>query len=138
MKNKAIKGVVFVLLRTFLEAIGAILFVLLLNLEIANIFVIDLVLYFFISIIFAVIPHFFVRDVSFGFITLFNFLSQIALAVLLFVLLILFIMIDSSDSTGWLGFILISAYVIILPILFVGNLLVDLIVHAVTKKTENK
>lgn len=134
MKNKAVKGLVFILIRTILEAIGVVLFTLTLYLQVSNVVVFGLIVFAFINIFLAIIPHFFVKDISFGFMTLFNFLSQIVLAGGMFALLLFFCIIDTSDAAGWLIFLLIFYYVFFIPVAFFVNLIVDLITYFIMKK----
>ena len=133
MKNNLTKGAIFTAIRTFMQLIDlGIMFLALMiddNMATPIILIISAVAY----LVLAIIPHFFVKNTSFGVNTLANFLAQVIFSIITALLLMIIIMSDTSGAAGWLMFIWMAIPVLLCPIYFFINIIVDLIAFLVFK-----
>ena len=133
MKSNAIKGLVFSAIRTVMEFIDVIIMIFALQLNNEVLTPVVLVLSAIIYIVFAIVPHFFVKKTLFWVNTLANFIAQVLFALGTLLLLMILIMFDTSDAAGWLLFVWMGGVVILCPIYFVVNIIVDLIAFLITR-----
>ena len=138
MKSEVTKGLVFTAIRTMMELIDIVVMVLALMINSEEITTIALVISAVLYIVLAIVPHFFVKKTSFWINTLCNFIAQILFAVITCLLLMIAIMFDTSDAAGWLIFIWMGVVVILCPIYFVINLIVDLIAFLIFKNKKEE
>ncbi len=133
MKNNVIKCLVFTAIRTVMEFIDIVIMVLALSLnnEVLTPIVLAISAVFYIA--FAIVPHFFVKNTRFWVNTLSNLISQVLFAFGTLFLLMIFIMFDTSDAAGWLLFVWMGVVVILCPIYFAINIIIDLIAFLIFK-----
>ncbi len=131
--NKTLNGIIFMGIRTLLQIVSIVLAFLLLYSNNVNLYLAGFIGIFIANIFFAFVPHFFIKKISLGRATVMNTLAQI-----LFVIICLIIISVSGDSNeealGWALGLSLFAFFFIVPIYFICNLLVDLIMIKAIRK----
>ena len=132
--NKALlNGIIFMCIRAVLHVVAIYLLFLSLGSENKDLFIVGVIGALVSNILFAIVPHLFIKKISLGRASIMNLFAQILFGMICFFLLGLFGG-SNEEALGWALGLSMFAFLLIMPISYLVDFLVDLIIIKAIRK----